>query len=90
LVPIWNDRIWKEDLPLKLRRHRALRSGFKDFNGLPDEISQRRAEGPLKIPLKVPRLKGCPIDEPVIAYGFKTTVEKTGKPVSRIFESRAV
>src|SRR5258708_11763833 len=63
LVPICAGNIWAEDLLLKLRRHRALKSGFKDFNGLPESISDRRAEGALKVPMRVPRLPGCPIDD---------------------------
>jgi hypothetical protein len=90
LVPLWNEKIWKEDLPLKLRRHKALKAGFKDFNGLPERISERKAEGALKVPNRVPRLKGCPIDDPPVAYGFKTKAEKTGEPFSFVFESRTV
>jgi hypothetical protein len=90
LVPMWNEKIWKEDLPLKLRRHRVLRAGFRDFNGPPDAIRDRTTEGALKIPSRVPRLKGCPIDNPPVAYGFKTTPGKTGQAFSFIFESRTV
>ena len=57
LVVFWNDRQWREDLPVKLRRQKVLRLGFKDFKGLPDKISERHYDGPIKNSLPVPRLK---------------------------------
>jgi len=57
----WSDRIWEEDLPLKLRRQRVMRLGFKDFTGLPDSPADRHndADIPLKLPL--PKLKSSPV-----------------------------
>ena len=91
LMPIWADKIWTEDLPLKLRRHRALKSGFKDFNGLPDRISDRYASGPMKVPNRVPRLPGCPIDDKPVEYGFKTDGDKiTGQVLETAFSEHVV
>lgn len=57
LVVFWNNRQWEEDLPVKLRRQKVLRMGFKDFKGLPDKLSDRFYDGPIECPLPVPRLK---------------------------------
>ena len=57
LVIFWNKRQWEEDLPVKLRRQKVLRMGFKDFKGLPDQVSDRQYDGPIECSLPVPRLK---------------------------------
>ena len=39
----WNEKVWREDLPLKLRREEVLQRGFMDFNpraGAPYSIRQ--------------------------------------------------
>ena len=56
-VPWWNARQWKEDLPIKLRRQKMIRAGFKDFMGLPEKIEDRSFDGPIKCDLPVHRLK---------------------------------
>jgi hypothetical protein len=43
MIPRWNEVVWNEDLPVKLRRERVLQLGFKDFAGLPESISERIA-----------------------------------------------
>jgi hypothetical protein len=63
LMARWNDRVWAEDLPLKLRRHKVLRLGFQDFVGLPEKVADRRRDGVLPWSLPVPRPPGAPIDE---------------------------
>ena len=63
-VPWWNDRQWREDLPIKQRRQKVMRAGFKDFKGLPDDVQDRHYDGPLNCELPVPRLKGSPVDPP--------------------------
>lgn len=58
LIPIWNERVWEEDLPLKMRRQKVLRYNFKDFFGLPKEIHNRENNDeiePLELPVKRPR-----------------------------------
>lgn len=37
----WNKIVWDEDLPLKLRRQKALEYGFIDWVGLPNKFSDR-------------------------------------------------
>jgi len=63
LLPIWNRQIWEEDLPLKLRRQKVMRMGFKDFKGLPDKIEDRHYDGPIDDSLPIVRLKGSPVDK---------------------------
>jgi hypothetical protein len=53
----WNAQVWKEDLPLKLRRQKALEYGFVDFIGLPNTIEERLDKSiNYKVILPVPRL----------------------------------
>ena len=56
MIPRWNERVWQEDLPLKLRRSKMLRWGFKDFYGLPDKIEDRSHEGEIKF-IRIPLSK---------------------------------
>jgi hypothetical protein len=37
----WNKQVWDEDLPMKLRRQKALEYGFIDFNGIPKDRAKR-------------------------------------------------
>lgn len=60
---IWNERVWQEDLPAKLRRQKVLRMNFKDFRGLPENSADREYSGPLDTELPVKRLPGSPVDE---------------------------
>mgnify|MGYP000226882648 FL=1 len=41
LIRKWNEKVWLEDLPIKLRRQKVLEMNFKDFVGLPTEVSDR-------------------------------------------------
>ena len=55
LIPVWNKKVWVEDLPVKLRRQKVLKMGFKDFHGLPDDIEQRKGHEIKKVKLPIPR-----------------------------------
>ena len=55
LIPVWNKKVWVEDLPVKLRRQKVLQMGFKDFHGLPDDIEQRKGHEIKKVKLPIPR-----------------------------------
>ena len=58
LIPIWNERVWEEDLPLKIRRQKVLRNNFKDFYGLPKKMQDREYHEvieDIKLPVKRPR-----------------------------------
>ena len=41
LIRNWNEKVWIEDLPVKLRRQKVLEMNFKDFVGLPIKVSDR-------------------------------------------------
>ena len=41
LIPIWNEKVWLEDYPVKIRRQKVLDMNFKDFVGLPNNIKDR-------------------------------------------------
>jgi len=62
LIPIWNERVWKEDLELKLRRQFVLNLGFKDFYGLPKNIKDRKVDFNRRVVLPVPRVKSSKRD----------------------------
>ena len=58
LIPIWNERVWKEDLPVKLRRQKVLNMNFKDFIGLPKKYEDRinnNKDNYLKLPIPRPK-----------------------------------
>jgi hypothetical protein len=56
LIKKWNEKVWLEDLPVKLRRQKVLEMNFKDFNGLPDQLSDREngVIKDLKLPITRP------------------------------------
>ncbi len=62
MMDIWNERVWNEDLPLKIRRQLALRNGFKDFVGMPAKLADRRNDAPLRVKLPLARPPACPLD----------------------------
>jgi hypothetical protein len=57
----WSNRIWEEDLPLKLRRQQVMRLGFKDFVGLPDAVADRHNDSDVPLKLPLPKLKNSPV-----------------------------
>ena len=56
LVPKWNEKVWLEDLPIKLRRQKVIDMNFKDFIGLPEDINERVFKGNRDLKLPIPRL----------------------------------
>jgi len=50
LIRKWNEQVWEEDLPVKLRREWVIRNGFSDFRGF--ESGMRRSE--LLLPMRRP------------------------------------
>lgn len=58
MIPKWNEKVWLEDYPLKTRRQKVLDMNFKDFVGLPKEVSLRnkidKDNDTLKIPIPRP------------------------------------
>lgn len=55
LIPIWNEKVFKEDLPLKIRRQKVIDLNFKDFKGMPSKINERK-NGTYDFILPIPRL----------------------------------
>ena len=62
MMESWNEKVWVEDLPLKVRRQKALRWGFRDFVGFPDKVEERVNDRPLTQSLPVPRPPGAEVD----------------------------
>jgi len=63
LIPIWNEKVWKEDYPVKIRRQKILDMNFRDFIGLPDLIKDRISNGETKeLKLPIPRPKNSTRD----------------------------
>ena len=58
----WNEKVFKEDLPIKIRRQKMIDLNFKDFKGLPLDISQR-ANGKYTFKLPIPRIVSSKRDE---------------------------
>jgi len=63
MMAVWNQKVWDEDLPLKIRRQRVKEFGFKDFKGLPDKLEDRESIKKWEQSLPVPRPKNSPINE---------------------------
>ena len=61
LIPIWNEKVWLEDFPVKMRRQKVIDMNFKDFHGLPQNIHERKYEGPInfKLPILRPKNSRC-------------------------------
>ena len=57
MIAKWNEKVWQEDLPIKLRRQKVKDMNFKDFRGLPKKISQRikKKENNISLKLPIPR-----------------------------------
>ena len=65
MVTKWNQTVWEEDHPVKMRRHKVMRLGFQDFIGLPNKIEDRFFEGEIPFELPVKRHKNSPINLPL-------------------------
>lgn len=61
----WNAKVWDEDLPLKERRTKALRMGFKDFVGMPADVALREFQGDIPFELPVKRHVNSPVNFPL-------------------------
>lgn len=61
----WNEQVWLEDLPLKLRRQKVLRLGFRDFVGLPESVQDRNFQGEIPFELPIKRHKDSPLNFPL-------------------------
>jgi hypothetical protein len=67
-IPIWNETVWVEDLPLKERRQMVKDLGFVDFRGLaPNEFSE------LFLPLR------RPADSPINTHPLRLQTRRRTK-----------
>ena len=57
MILIWNEKVWQEDLPVKLRRQKVLDMNFKDFIGMPENFDERNYEGKINFKPPIPRPK---------------------------------
>ncbi len=65
----WNERIWNEDYPVKIRRQKILNMNFKDFIGLPMKRSEREFKGEnYKLVLPVKRYKNSSRDQHPLSF----------------------
>jgi len=63
LIPIWNEKVWREDYPVKIRRQKILDMNFKDFVGLPEKITDRINNSKKEFKLPIPRPKNSTRDQ---------------------------
>ena len=54
MIPKWNEKVWVEDYPIKIRRQKVLDMNFRDFKGLPNKITERVKEKDHDISFKLP------------------------------------
>ena len=65
----WNDKIWNEDYPVKIRRQKILNLNFRDFIGLPLKRSERKFKGKkYKLVLPVKRYKNSSRDQHPLSF----------------------
>jgi hypothetical protein len=64
MIPIWNEKVWQEDYPVKIRRQKILNMNFKDFIGLPERIEDRiNNNRKIEFKLPIPRPKNSIRDQ---------------------------
>ena len=76
MIPKWNEKVWLEDLPIKMRRQKVLDMNFKDFEGLPEEINGREKNkdenNSFKLP--IPRPINSTRDRHPLAFKFRKNI----------------
>lgn len=55
MIKVWTEKTWKEDLPLKLRRHKMIMRKFKDYRGITKDKKKQN------ISLPLPKLKSSKV-----------------------------
>jgi len=65
----WNERIWNEDYPVKIRRQKVLNMNFKDFIGIPKNKGDRVFDGKnYKLVLPIKRYKNSSRDQHPLSF----------------------
>jgi len=68
----WNERVWNEDYPVKIRRQKVLNMNFKDFVGLPNNILDRKSQVKIyKLSLPIRRLKNSTRDRHPLSIKYE-------------------
>jgi hypothetical protein len=67
LIPIWNERVFKEDLPVKIRRQKITDLNFKDFKGMPSNLNDRK-NGKYNFKLPIPRVVSSSRDRHPLSF----------------------
>ena len=65
MIEKWNQQVWDEDLPIKIRRQQVVRMGFKDFVGLPKDVKDRFFDDDLELILPIVRHVNSPVNFPL-------------------------
>lgn len=68
LIPKWNEKVWREDFNVKIRRQKVLNMNFKDFVGLPEDINERFSSKKYSISLPIPRPKNSSRDRHPLSF----------------------
>ena len=72
MIPKWNEQVWLEDYPVKIRRQKILDMNFKDFKGLPNDINERKTNKNNYIfNLPIPRPKNSSRDRHPLSIRYK-------------------
>ena len=72
MIPKWNQRVWLEDYPVKIRRQKILDMNFQDFKGLPNDINSRKLNNKqYKFKLPIPRPKNSTRDRHPLSIRYK-------------------
>ena len=72
MIPKWNERVWLEDYPIKIRRQKILDMNFQDFKGLPNDINSRELNNTqYKFKLPIPRPKNSTRDRHPLSIRYK-------------------
>ena len=77
MIPKWNEKVWLEDLPIKIRRQKVLDMNFKDFKGLPEKINEREKikDENYSFKLPIPRPINSSRDRHPLALKFRDKIK---------------
>ena len=77
MIPKWNEKVWLEDLPIKIRRQKVLNMNFKDFKGLPEKINEREKikDENYSFKLPIPRPINSSRDRHPLALKFRDKIK---------------
>ena len=77
MIPKWNEKVWLEDLPIKIRRQKVLDMNFNDFKGLPEKINERKKnkDENINFKLPIPRPINSSRDQHPLALKFREKIE---------------